>query len=140
MAAHLKSNSQAAVPACDRAGRRQAGRDAVLQGAFESNGPAVKRWQLTAYGRLGQDTNPPPPYTESQFVTAHENDPRLFVCYFDGDFPASRPPPPEGAEPPPDFNRARVFVSPSGDAALDAAGYHDTRGYRELAVEPPPSV
>jgi len=137
----LASSSGAAIAACNGPGPRQlVGADAVLRGAFQSSGPSIVHWQLSGYGRAGTTgTGPPVPIAETQFAAAHATDQIVFVCYFDGEFEGSIPPPQGTQTIPPRYNRARVFVSASGSAAFDAIGRHDTAGYPDMAIEAPPS-
>ncbi|MBV8295971.1 MAG: hypothetical protein JO085_03970 [Acidimicrobiia bacterium] len=137
----LTSNAEAAVTACNGSGPRGlVGSGAVLRGAFQSTGRSIVRWQLSGYGKAGTTgTGPPVPIAESQFASAHATDQTVFVCYFDGGFIGSMPPPMGTETIPPQYNRARVFVSSSGSPTFDALGRHDTAGYPDMAVEAPPS-
>lgn len=124
--------SRAANQACQRFGRSQVASDAALVGAFETTGPALLAWAEHRFDGLGTPDLPAPAGVISNFIREHAEDEQLFVCYFDG--PLATPGPPGR----PQHNRARILLSVDGDAALDAAGYHDTPGCRTMPIEPIP--
>lgn len=124
------SDSSQATEFCERYGKEVAGDSAALRAAFESKAGALRRWQENRHGPSG-------PVAVSDFIATRTAERKIFVCYFDGEFAT---PAPQGAPP---HNRIRVFVDDSGEAALDAAGYHDTPnqgpGRGEMPLERPPA-
>jgi hypothetical protein len=113
-------DSQAGLAACNGPGRHGYS-SSFLRREFDSTGPRLVHWQLTRNGPTG-------PRAVSQFVSAHAKDARVYVCYFDGDYACSQPPPQPPATPGPGYNRVLILVSLSGDAQLDSCGYHNTPG------------
>jgi hypothetical protein len=128
------AGSQAADAACNGPGRQAVGSGAVLRAAFQSTALAIARWQQT--GSTNPGTGPRPPRREPPFPAVNGTDQTAFVCYFDGEFPASAPPPGPGQTVPPEYNRARVFIDSSGTAVVDA--YGRTSGYGSIPIDPPP--
>jgi hypothetical protein len=125
-----------AVALCDSVGRRPAGADAVLRGAYMSTGNDIRYWQRTRNGPNG-------PWAVSQFAAGLGADEPVAVCFFDDgkDWAFPRPAPLRGTSEPPPQNRIVVLATAS-DAVVEMAGYHDTPGHGpgagQIDVKRPP--
>jgi len=114
VAGDLRTDGPDATRACLHSSYMTGG--AVLRAAFIASGADVAAWQLNRFGPNG-------PHAVNQFVTQHQRDPQLIVCYIDSKRLAG----PTGGNPDIHYGRVIVEMAVDGTETTDMLGSDTTK-------------